>query len=115
MGYLKGEYTNEEIQKLYAYYMSQVGYGPYQSTPPDIKGLEKHFGSLDKTTSVINNNTSPVINSPVEAAVNHARYQLKRERDKLQRSPQKKSKPKRTTPKRIIPKKRRERDLFDSE
>ena len=107
---LKDQPNQMDIQKYYDYYMSQLGQGPYPPTPTyiPISGIGNHFGSLDRSYTVLPNSTTEkiptIIQSPAEAAVDRAREQYKRSLPQPQKKKQRKSSPKR----------RRERDLFDS-
>lgn len=105
MSSLKDRPNQLNVQRYYDYYLSQLGQGSYQSPPTyiPVSGLGNHFGSLDRSYTVLPNSSTEkvptVIQSSAEAAVDRAREQLKRS------LPQKKKRKRR----------RRERDLFDSE
>ena len=80
------------MQKLYEYYASQCGLGPYPTTPTNVpvSDIGNQFGSIDRGNTVIPNYQKdkdvykfpPTVQSPTEVALARSEAQYKREREK---------------------------------
>ena len=89
---LKDLQLDPEMQKLYEYYASQCGLGPYSTTPTNVPvmGIGSQLRSVDRRKTVIPNYQEdidvykfpPTVQSPTEAALARSEAQYKREREK---------------------------------
>ena len=89
---LKDLQLDPEMQKLYKYYASQCGLGPYSTTPTNVPvmGIGSQLRSVDRRKTVVPNYQEeidvykfpPTVQSPTEAALARSEAQYKREREK---------------------------------
>ena len=92
MALLKDLQLDPEMQKLYEYYASQCGLGPYPTTPTNVPvtGIGSQLRSVDRRKTVIPNyqkeidayKIPPIVQSPTEAALARSEAQYKRTQGK---------------------------------
>ena len=86
---LKDLQLDPDMQKLYEYYASQCGLGPYPTTPTNVPvtGIGNQLRSVDRRKTVIPNYQKeidaykfpPTVQSPTEAALARSEAQYKRQ------------------------------------
>ena len=120
---LKDFQLDPDMQKLYEYYASQCGLGPYPTTPTNVPvtGIGNQLRSVDRRKTVIPNYQKeinaykfpPTVQSPTEAALDRSEAQYIREREKTttQDFSQPKSELEFSRPNKRIKRTRKRRDL----